>query len=72
MFEIKSKPMKIRISGDLSGHWQTTIPVELRKRFNLTIENAHDKQLVFLIKSDGKVEVECVGKEKTHGTIKEA
>jgi hypothetical protein len=63
-FEIKSKPMKIRVSqGKKSEHWQMTIPVELRQRFDLTPENAGSKGFVFVIKSNGKVEIECVDRD---------
>ncbi len=60
-FEIKSKLMAIRVSqGKTSEHWQMTIPSELRQRFDLTAENAKSKGFVFIVKSNGKVEIECV------------
>lgn len=63
-FEIKSKPIAIRVSqGNTSEHWQMTIPSELRQRFELTPENAKMKGFVFIIKSNGKVEIECVDKD---------
>lgn len=63
-FEIKSKPIAIRVSqGKTSEHWQMTIPSEIRQRFDLTPENARSKGLVFIIKSSGKVEIECVDKD---------
>ena len=60
-FEMKSKSLAIRVSkGKSSEHWQMTIPVELRQRFDLTVENAKEKKFVFIIKSSGKVELECI------------
>jgi bifunctional DNA-binding transcriptional regulator/antitoxin component of YhaV-PrlF toxin-antitoxin module len=64
-FEIKSKPIAIRVSqGKTSEHWQMTIPAELRQRFDLTHENAKSKRFVFIIKSNGKVEIECIDKDE--------
>jgi hypothetical protein len=60
-FEMRSKPMAVRFQrGKRSQHFQITVPVEVRKRFDITSDNADYKKLVFVIRGTGTVEVECV------------
>ncbi len=71
MLKLETKALKIRYSkagmkakrtGKFyeSEHVQITLPIELRKLWGITAENADNKRIVFVIKGDETVGVKCV------------
>ena len=68
-FEFRTNPLTVRFSRNKTTYksresfstlWQITLAEEVRKVFGITEENADTVRIVYVIRGDGTVALECL------------